>query len=1017
MAMSASAVSRRPSTTQHAMAPHTPDGGVVKVKLPSILESVGSRKRTDSLLSPMLPASSSPRQPHSSASFASMYLPPPTPSPPTVSLSVESLDLPDGARSRRASVSMIPTVGSLLTPRSPSPGSCRRQSCSEGSLGIVSSSIIAFAEVDEDLRSSRRLGRSRTTSPPTGRPRSTSPQPQRSYSDIGASYLDVINNGLENIRKSREREAARLEKVYNPSTGSGTFNVETHEYYRIMKDVQALENHIEAAQKNLAIKTDELNAAIAANNEYEAQARRTEEDVMASRAELETINVRKARLEVLEVQQKTEAEFADSIFAERAQLELALDNLQANVMTMKGVQGAFHARLRLASMQKDENILETIRIRQTVEASMVTLASQVEELMWETATKRQDLDAVLLSIEEQQRHNQRQHHRIEQAQERIHQLIREIGSYDAKIAMQHKADKRAKEAARLAKVYPTGIVTIVFADVEGSTSQWESYPKTMGAALDVMDIVCREYIPQYNGYEVKTCGDSIMVAFQSPLDAVNWCMSIQLGLVQAKWPAGILQSPNAAEVVDETGNVIFNGLRLRMGVHLGRPECKVDSTIGRADYFGSMVNRCARICAAAVGGQTLLSRKVWDACRSQVKDVVAEELGAHFLKGLNSPEELTSVLPASLSARKFAPLKTNSNQPKELEEPLKFEEYTEDEWDDEQEIENKSSTLLAELEGIERAKAQRQRLKDLENTVKLLETKIADHEEKHTKHMHDLKVESNLQANYERDISLYEQDIVQARTEKEIMKEILLEALKNPVDVRHATLGASAKVYCLLMREELMLSQQKRLQQEIDLLNAYWAELGGGSNASLAQQTRYYEDRLRLMQSQKSELQAEAQRHIRQVESMEKNLRKMYEERQQLLKLVPVAGETATDSTKLQLDYDRLQGRLQNEALSKDMILNKVKFLQGAVESAQQQTSGQESREQLVKRIKILESELLELKGRKQNYRKVTGVLKELYAERLADQEKVSVFCLLCSVFLRGMMSVQWLQAAHSESS
>eukprot|EP00727_Mastigamoeba_balamuthi_P014493 m51a1_g9669 putative adenylate cyclase (1101) ;mRNA; f:1239094-1243224 len=203
---------------------------------------------------------------------------------------------------------------------------------------------------------------------------------------------------------------------------------------------------------------------------------------------------------------------------------------------------------------------------------------------------------------------------------------------------------------------PTGeSVVIVFSDVEGSTELWETFPDAMQLALDQQFRILRSKLVEYDGYEVKTQGDSMMAAFVSPEKAVEWCVAVQEAVLNAEWPPGILSSPHCAHEVTPDGIILFNGLRLRMGVHYGPAACKFDRTIGRFDYFGTTVNTAARITSIASGGQILLSSCTWEMAEHSLDYMVHQtDLGEKHLKGLQSPISVVQVLPSLLQDRKFS---------------------------------------------------------------------------------------------------------------------------------------------------------------------------------------------------------------------------------------------------------------------------------------------------------------------------------------------------------------------------
>ncbi|MCY1020252.1 ATP-binding protein [Pyxidicoccus sp. MSG2] len=202
---------------------------------------------------------------------------------------------------------------------------------------------------------------------------------------------------------------------------------------------------------------------------------------------------------------------------------------------------------------------------------------------------------------------------------------------------------------------PEGTVALVFTDVQGSTRLWERGDASMRAALEVHDEVLRSLLAGTTGYEVKTQGDSFMVAFPSVQEALRWCLEAQEALLRAPWPADLLALPEAAEEQGPRGT-LHRGLRVRMGVHVGEPECRMNEQTGRMDYLGRMVNVAARVTSAGHGGQVLVSGGAWAQVAPAVESLgrpAVRPLGAFRLKGIDDAVALVEVLPASLSDRRF----------------------------------------------------------------------------------------------------------------------------------------------------------------------------------------------------------------------------------------------------------------------------------------------------------------------------------------------------------------------------
>ena len=197
---------------------------------------------------------------------------------------------------------------------------------------------------------------------------------------------------------------------------------------------------------------------------------------------------------------------------------------------------------------------------------------------------------------------------------------------------------------------PTGTVTLVFTDVQGSTVLWERVPDAMREALARHDATMRRLLAEGEGYEVKTEGDAFMAAFATARQALAWCLRVQQALLDEAWPEALLAQDEAAEDGPQ-----WRGLRVRMGAHCGAPDCRVDPTSGRMDYFGPVVNRAARVSGAAHGGQVLLSQAVLLQIDQLPEGVVTEDLGPVRLKGLGRPERLIQVSPAALAGRRYPP--------------------------------------------------------------------------------------------------------------------------------------------------------------------------------------------------------------------------------------------------------------------------------------------------------------------------------------------------------------------------
>jgi TolB-like protein/class 3 adenylate cyclase/Tfp pilus assembly protein PilF len=190
---------------------------------------------------------------------------------------------------------------------------------------------------------------------------------------------------------------------------------------------------------------------------------------------------------------------------------------------------------------------------------------------------------------------------------------------------------------------PTGTVTLLFTDIEGSTRLWEAHAEAMRAALARHDALLRHCIGDHKGHVFKTGGDAFCAAFHTAADAVAAALEAQRALHREPWP-------EAAK------------LRVRMALHTGAVEVR------DGDYFGAPLNRVARLLAAGHGGQTLLSESTHDLCRDHLPPLASvKALGAHGLKDLGRPEAVFQLCHPDLP-QSFPPLKSQA-APRDQETP------------------------------------------------------------------------------------------------------------------------------------------------------------------------------------------------------------------------------------------------------------------------------------------------------------------------------------------------------------
>lgn len=181
---------------------------------------------------------------------------------------------------------------------------------------------------------------------------------------------------------------------------------------------------------------------------------------------------------------------------------------------------------------------------------------------------------------------------------------------------------------------PSGTVTFLFTDIEGSTKLAQQYPDAMPALLARHHEILHQFIQAHNGYVFQIVGDSFSAAFHSASDALNAALEAQRFLHHEAWtPAPI---------------------KVRMGIHTGEAQLNVDNL-----YSGYTTLACTqRIMSAGHGGQVLVSNATQQLiCDSLPDGSTLRDMGERRLKDLIHPEHLYQLVVPNLPAD-FPPLKT-----------------------------------------------------------------------------------------------------------------------------------------------------------------------------------------------------------------------------------------------------------------------------------------------------------------------------------------------------------------------
>jgi len=196
---------------------------------------------------------------------------------------------------------------------------------------------------------------------------------------------------------------------------------------------------------------------------------------------------------------------------------------------------------------------------------------------------------------------------------------------------------------------PVGTITYMFTDVEGSTRLWQQHHHEMRNVMARHDSIITSAVEAHRGTVVRPRGegDSIFAVFLRATDAVGATCAAQQLLLREPWAEGI-------------------GIKVRMALHTGESELR------EHDYYGAVVNRCARLRSIAYGGQVVLSQATAELVQDTLPEgVQLRDIGVHRLQDMQRLEQVFQLLHPDLPSE-FPPLKSQDRGQEAAEQQIRF---------------------------------------------------------------------------------------------------------------------------------------------------------------------------------------------------------------------------------------------------------------------------------------------------------------------------------------------------------
>jgi len=227
---------------------------------------------------------------------------------------------------------------------------------------------------------------------------------------------------------------------------------------------------------------------------------------------------------------------------------------------------------------------------------------------------------------------------------------------------------------------PEGEVIFVSTSVQEHSKLWNDIPSDMTKAMRIYNTLIARAIDDNNGYPAGMDSGTHLVAFDSPIDAINFATDLQVQLLNCTWDQNLIANADCATEFAEDGKLLFNGLRMRTNIHCGEPTVDIDPDTKGTTYYGKVVNVTKSMARLPYGGQIIVSQDFMLALEYSTAVMEGEAHFTHeykskplqffFLPDTDKEMMIIQVLPVELIDRSFPEIKTDGPAEAALKQQL-----------------------------------------------------------------------------------------------------------------------------------------------------------------------------------------------------------------------------------------------------------------------------------------------------------------------------------------------------------